>query len=150
MKRLKYGATKNMTPEELKQYKRDLGKRYRRRHPDKIKAQNKYYSELYSKTKPFPNTCVDCGNVFYASRSTIKHCPECREKKHAITANIKKEKDLRRKQRFADYKLILKMYKSGHTQEIIAETLGRSQSGISTILTRLTKKNTNDRTQKMF
>lgn len=42
------------------------------------------------------------------------------------------------------------MYKSGHKQEIIAETLGRSQSGISTILTRLTKKNTNDRTQKMF
>lgn len=92
MKRLKYGATKLMTPEEYKQYKRDLSKRFRHRHPDKIKAQNKYYSELYSKTKPFPNICVDCGNVFYASRSTIKHCPECREKKHAITANIKKKK----------------------------------------------------------
>lgn len=137
MTRLKYGATKDMSPEEYRQYKRDLQKRWRTNHPDWVKASNKHWSEVYSQTKPFKCICVDCGREFSASRNTPKHCPRCRTERAYVAEMRKKTIALRQEERKAEYAQIIKMYKDGHTQEIIAETFGRSQSGVSQIIRRL-------------
>lgn len=137
MKRLKYGATKLMTPEEYKQYKRKLSKRWRKNNPEKIKAQNKYYAEWYKKTKPHKCVCVECGRKFNSARANIQHCPKCISESKRLVVMRKTAVKLKREAIKEEYAEIVQMYKDGHTQEIIAETFGRSQSGISTILKRL-------------
>lgn len=140
MKRLKYGATKFMSEEEYKQYKRDLSKRWRDNNPDKIRAQNKYYSELYAKTKPFQCVCVRCGKTFGASRNTVKTCPECREEMRKLVDMRRKAIVLKREAKQAEYQQIARMYRQGVKQQMIAGILGRSQSGVSVILRRLKKR----------
>lgn len=140
MERLKYGLGKTMSLEERKARKRALQKEWCKRHPDFVKAQNKHYAELYKKTNPHECICKYCGKTFYKPRSKYTVCPTCIAEKHYIAEMKRKTIVLKQEERKAEYKLILEMYKDGHTQEIIAETLGRSQSGISAILRRLNKR----------
>lgn len=140
MKRLKWGATKTMTPEEYKQYKRKLSKRWRKNNPEKIKAQNKHYAEWYKKIKPHKCVCVECGRKFNSARANIQHCPKCIAESKRLVKMRKTAVELKREAIKEEYTEIVQMYKDGHTQEVIAETFGRSQSGISTILKRLTKR----------
>lgn len=137
MKRLKYGATKNMTDEEKKQHNRYLQRRWRKNHPDFIKAQNKYYYEFYSRVKPYTCICVKCGQKFYKSRKCYKLCPECLENMHKTADLRRKVIVLKQEERQQEYKEIVDMYKNGHSQQIIAETFGRSQSGVSKIIRKL-------------
>lgn len=137
MKRLAYGATKTMTPDEYKQYKRALQKRWRHNHPDRVRAENRYYSKLYSQTKPFQCVCVRCGKTFGASRNTVKTCPECREEMRKLVDMRRKAIVLKREEKQAEYQQIMVMRRMGIKQQIIADVLGRSQSGISVILRRL-------------
>lgn len=137
MKRLKYGATKYMTPDEYKQYKRDLSKRWRKNNPDKVKAQNKYYSELYKTIKPFECTCKICGRKFDAMRKYYKLCPQCIKDNKYIAEVKRKTIALKQEERRAEYEQILVMRRMGIKQQIIADTLHRSQSGISAILRRM-------------
>ena len=137
MKRLKYGATKYMTPDEYKQYKRDLGKRWRKNNKAKIKAKNKYYAELYKQTKPCECICKNCGRKFNAPRKYYKLCSQCLEENHYIAEVKRKTVALKQEERIAEYKEIVRMSKQGFTQMIIAETFGRTQSGISSILRRM-------------
>lgn len=140
MTRLAYGATKTMTPDEYKQYKRDLQKRWRHNHPDRVRAENRYYSKLYSQTKPFQCVCVRCGKTFGASRNTVKTCPECREEMRKLIDMRRKAIVLKREEKQAEYQQIARMYRQGVKQQVIADTLGRSQSGVSVILRRINKK----------
>lgn len=135
--RLKYGATKDMTREEYLVYRRNLQKRWRHNHPDWVKANNKHWAQVYHETKPFKCICKICGAEFMASRSERKRCSKCCAEKAYVAEVRKKTIMLKREERKAEYKLVLEMYKDGHTQEIIAETLGRSQSGISAILRKI-------------
>lgn len=135
--RLKYGATKDMTREEYLVYRRSLQKRWRRNHPDWVKTNNKYWAQLYRETKPFKCICKICGAEFMASRSERKRCPKCRVEKAYISEMRKKTIVLKREERRAEYQQIVRMYKQGVKQQTIADTLGRSQSGISAILRKL-------------
>ena len=140
MTRLAYGATKTMTPDEYKQYKRDLQKRWQHNHPDRVRAENRYYSKLYSQTKPFQCVCVRCGKTFGASRNTVKTCPECREEMRKLIDMRRKAIVLKREEKQAEYQQIARMYRQGVKQQVIADTLGRSQSGVSVILRRINKR----------
>lgn len=137
MKRLEYGATKNMTDEEKRQHRRDLQRRWRKNHPDFIKMQNKHFYEFYSRVKPYICICVKCGQKFYKSRKYYKFCPECLENMHKTADLRRKAIVLKQEERQQEYKEIVDMYKNGHSQQIIAETFGRSQSGVSQIIRRL-------------
>ena len=136
-KRLPWGQTKLMSAEEYKQYKRDLSKKWRKNNPEKIKAQNKYWAEVYKTTKPHECIFKICGKTFYKPRNHYKVCPTCTAENHYVAEMKRKTIVLKQEERKAEYKLICKMYEDGHTQEIIAETLGRSQSGVSQIIRRL-------------
>lgn len=130
MQRLKYGATKNMTPEEYKQYKRDLSKRWRDNNPEKIKKQNKYYSDLYKKTKPFVCICSKCGCSFHASRNYYKICEDCKLKpsKRQILLQERKNKHIEKIKLIEEVKY---GYKCGIQQAILAENFGVTQKTIS-------------------
>lgn len=142
MKRLKYGSSKNMSEAEYKLHKYALHKKWRDEHPDKVKAKNCYYYALYKKIKPYKCICVGCGRRFNSVRTNIQHCPKCIAESKRLVAMRKTAEELKRKAIKEEYAEIVQMYKNGHTQKIIAETFGRSQSGISTILKRLTKRRT--------
>lgn len=139
-KRLPWGQTRNMSEEEYRQYKRALQKRWRHNHPDRVRAENRYYSKLYSQTKPFQCVCVKCGKTFGASRNTVKTCPKCREVMRHLVDMRRKAIVLKREEKQAEYQQIARMYRQGVKQQVIAGILGRSQSGISVILRRLNKR----------
>lgn len=136
-KRLKHGEYIAMSDEEKLQHRRMMAKRWRKNHPEFVKAQNKYYSELYSKTRPFKCVCSKCGKTFGASRNTVKTCPECLAEQHRLTEMRRKTILLKQEERRTEYQQIVRMYKQGVKQQIIADTLGRSQSGVSQIIRRL-------------
>lgn len=139
MKRLKYGATKYMTPDEYKQYKRDLGKRWRKKNKAKIKAKNKYYADLYKIIRPCECICKICGRKFDAPRKYYKLCPQCLKENRYIAEVKRKTIALKQEERRAEYEQILVMRRMGIRQRVIADALGRSQSGISSILRRMKK-----------
>lgn len=136
MKRLKYGATKDMSPEEYIQYKRNLSKRWRQKHPDRVKAQNRFYSDLYRTIKPFECTCKICGRKFDGARSCLKMCPQCIADWHRKAELARKARVIKQEERQAEYEEIAYWYSKGMTQEVLAEDFGRSQSGISKIVRR--------------
>ena len=123
-----------MTREEYLTYRRNLQKRWRHNHPDWVKKSNKKWSDLYRETTPFCCTCVKCGNVFYAARSCMKVCLECRNKEHAHAKMVKEEKITKRKKRSQEIATIIQLHRQGYSQIQIAQKLGRAQSGISVIL----------------
>ena len=139
-KRLKHGEYIAMSDEEKLQHIHFLAKRWRHNHPEWVKAQNKKYSELYKKTKPYTCICKICGKTFRKPRSHYKLCPHCLAENHYIAEMRKKTIILKQEERKAEYEQIVKMYKQGVKQQVIADTLGRSQSGISAILRRLNKR----------
>ena len=138
--RLKYGSSKYMSKEEYQEHKRVLQHRWRHNNPEKIKRQNKKYADIYKETKPFECVCSKCGKTFNASRSSFKTCPNCVKESHRLVMMRKKAAELKTEERKAEYTEIIKLYKQGHTQQVLAETFGRSQSGISVIIRRLNKK----------
>lgn len=133
-KRLPWGRTRSMSKEEYKQYKRDLQTRWRHAHPEWVKQSNKKWAEIYSKTKPFECICVHCGKKFNASRNSQKSCPDCVNIRHSAAEKKRKEWLEKKNKRQEDIKQILVMAKKGIKEKIIAETLGRSQSGVSQIM----------------
>lgn len=80
VERLKYGATRNMSPEEFKEYKRSLQRRWKAKNPERIKEDNRKWWEWRKREKPKVCVCKYCGNEFNAARATYKICPECLEK----------------------------------------------------------------------
>lgn len=137
MKRLKYGSSKYMMKEDLKKHKCLLQKEWRAKHPDIIKAQNRYYANLYAETKPFVCVCIKCGRKFNAARNSYKKCPWCIEKKKKLKDMRLKVAEIKRKERKAEYQKILEMHKKGIKQQAIADALGRCQSGVSAIIRKL-------------
>ena len=140
MERLKYGASKNMTKEEILQRKRLLQKNWREKHPEFTKAQNKYWANVYRQTKPHKCVCSKCGKEFNAARKYFCTCPDCIKIKKQNVILRKQSIIDKRKQRQEEYKTICELYRAGMKQTAIAFTLGRAQSGISAILRRYTKR----------
>ena len=139
-KRLKHGEYIAMSDEEKTQHRRMMARRWRHNHPEFVKAQNKHFSELYSKTRPFACVCSKCGKTFGASRNTVKTCPQCLAEKAYIAEMRKKAIVFKQEERRAEYEQIIRMHKQGVKQQMIADALGRSQSGVSAILRRLNKR----------
>lgn len=137
MKRLKYGMGKTMSLEEKRLHIRAVQRDWRHRHPDFVKKQNKYFSELYKKTKPCICICKICGAKFNKPRKHYKICPTCIAERLYMVEMRKKVVVLKRKERKAEYEQIVRMHKQGVKQQVIADTLGRSQSGVSQIIRRL-------------
>lgn len=133
--RIKYGSTKDMTDEEYRQYKRNLQKRWRLRHPEFVKAQNKHYSEIYSRTRPYTCICKICGKEFGVTRKNNgTYCPDCWAEKKRIAEMKKKAVEIKRAEHKEEVFRICELYKSGMTQQEIAKIFERSQSGVSQII----------------
>lgn len=132
--RLKYGKGLAMTPEEKKARKRLLQKRWRHNHPQYIKKQNKYWSELYSKTKPFECVCKVCGNSFYGARSSLLVCPVCAKAKAQRVANKRKAELDKRNAKIARNAQALELHAKGLKQQQIGDILSVSQRVVSYIL----------------
>lgn len=130
MERLKYGATKDMSPEEYKEYKRRLGKRWRDNNPEKVKAQNRYYSEKRRIEKPYICVCKRCGKNFNAQRNFFKICPEC-QLLPSRTKLFLEERAKRKEKRLQNIEEVKLWYKAGFTQMQIAKDFKVSQKTIS-------------------
>lgn len=128
--------SKELTPEQKRIWKRYLGWRWRHSHPEFVSAQNKHYSEIYKKTKPFVITCQYCENQFNAARSSYHVCPNCMEKSHKKQLALKQAKIARRKAREHFIQEIIHLWQSGISQTEIARRYNRTQSGISALLRR--------------
>ena len=130
VKRLPYGATKNMSPEEYKEYKRELQRRWRKEHPEYMKENNRHWYRFYQRVKPRVCVCKFCGQEFNAPRSYYKICPECRNKpsKHKLLLMARAE---RKKTRQELQVKAIEMYKKGLFERQIAEKLNVSQKCIS-------------------
>lgn len=126
-----------MTEEEKKAHKHKLAKLWRKSHPEYIKAQNKYWKEMYQQTKPCECVCKFCGRKFNAARKHYKVCPQCLADWHRKAEITRKAVVVKQEERKAEYDQIIRMRKQGLKQQVIADTLGRSQSGVSAILRRL-------------
>ena len=129
-KRLKYGATKDMSPEEYKEYKRNLQRSWRKRNKKLVKERNHNWWIYYKETKPRVCICKYCGNEFNAPRNYYKVCPDCRNKPKKYEL-IKMAKEQRKKQRQEMIEEARDWYKAGMTQEAIALDFGVSQKCIS-------------------
>lgn len=128
--RLPIGATKEMSDEEKRIWKRFLAYRWRKEHPEFVKRQNRYYSKKRQKEKPYIAICKLCGKEFHTAREYNKICPDCHKlpTKHQIhieeSKKRKKEKALIRDE-------VRYWYKKGLTQCVLAEDFGVTQKTIS-------------------
>lgn len=127
-KRIPYGATKNMTDEEFRQYKRDIQKRWRHKHPEYVKKENLYWYKKYREEKPYKCICKRCGQEFDAPRPYYKVCGKCPTK----TSIMKKEIQMRKDNKKMIVEQAVAMYKTGlYTQTQVAEFFGTYQRQIS-------------------
>ena len=133
-KRLKHGEYIRMSDEEKKQWKHFLQKRWRKEHPEKMRESNKKWAQFYNETKPCKCVCKVCGNVFNARRNYLKKCPACVLASHEKQSLLKQQLQERKQKRQDFVVTIVEMYKSGLTQQQIADIMKRSQSNISAIL----------------
>jgi predicted transcriptional regulator len=130
MKRLKYGATKDMSPEEYKEYKRNLQRSWRKRNKEWVKEHNHDWWIYYKENKPRICICKYCGNEFNAPRNYYKICPDCKNKPKKCEL-IKMAREQRKKTRQEMIEEARDWYKAGMTQEAIALDFGVSQKCIS-------------------
>lgn len=131
-KRLKHGEFMAMTPEQKRQHKAMLTKRYKKAHPEKIREINLYFYNLYKKTKPHKCICVKCGKVFNAARSVYKWCDECKNKDWGA---IRRQAIIdKRNAKINKHKKVIELAKLGWEQEEIAKQVGYSQRNVSKIM----------------
>ena len=133
MKRLKKGEFLAMTPEQQREHRLALQRRWKHAHKDKVSVMNKKWNDYYREYKPFPCTCKKCGSIFYARRRTNKICPVC----HSLPPQYK---ILRIKKLFAKqeklkiYKAFYDDYMKGLSQTEIARKSHTTQSNVNRIL----------------
>ena len=148
MERLAYGAFDKMTPEQQKEHKRALQRKWRAENKDVISRRNHMWYLRYKTTKPFVATCMFCGKSFNATRSYYKTCPECTDSKHTNFIIRTKECEARSAQRNIKYNEVEKLHKQGFTQRQIADALSITQSGVSYIITKRKKKMSNKKAEE--
>ena len=119
-----------MSPEEYKEYKRNLQRSWRKRNKKLVKERNHNWWIYYKETKPRVCICKYCGNEFNAPRNYYKVCPDCRNKPKKYEL-IKMAKEQRKKQRQEMIEEARDWYKAGMTQEVLALEFGVSQKCIS-------------------
>ena len=134
MKRLKYGAIKQMTPEEKRKHLRALQKNWRDNNKDIVSRKNHYWYERYKERKPFVATCGYCGKQFNATRNYYKTCPECADERHTRYVLMLKEREMRVAKREELYDNIVFLRNQGLKQTDIAAILKTTQSTVSYIL----------------
>ena len=132
MERLKRGEFIAMSDEEKEKHLRMLNVRWRKNNPDKVRAQNRHFYNVYKTTRPHICICVKCGNSFNAPKSYYKLCDECKNKDWgAIRRNIILEKRKAHKERI---NFVIELAKQGLFQKEIAEQTSYSQRAISAIM----------------
>ena len=147
MERLEYGAFNKMTPEQQKEHKRALHRKWRAQNKEVVSKQNHAWYLRYKTTKPFVATCIFCGKSFNATRSYYKTCPACRDSRHENYFIKTKELKARNKKRKIKYNEVETLYKQGFTQRQIADLLAISQGSISYII-RTNKKMNNKKVEE--
>lgn len=126
--RLKRGEFKNMSPEKQKEWKRYLQKRWRSEHKEVMKKENKYWYDLYRKTKPYKCICKRCGKEFDSPRPYYVLCGKCPSQNELEKRRIAEKKRLREERKNA----AVKMYLTGkYSQQQVAEHFGTIQKQIS-------------------
>lgn len=122
---------KELTPEQKIIWKRYLGWRWKKEHPEFTKSQNKYYYKLYRKTKPHVCICKKCGQEFNAAKKCYKICPRCQFM--PSESQIKKQEILERKiKKMAKIEQVYNIYITGEmNQTQIARVYDTTQENIS-------------------
>lgn len=133
MERLKYGASKLMTPEEKIQHRKMLAKRWRDNNKDVVSQRNHMWFVRYKRTKPFLATCTICGAEFNAMRDYYKMCPVCRKERHDKHKKAIAERKARVKKKNAFYEKVIHYRQLGWTQVQIAKKLKIGQARVSYI-----------------
>lgn len=136
-KRLARGDFQKMTPEQQRAHKFMLRARYRENHREELQEQNRYYSALYAKTKPFLCVCKKCGKEFNARRSDARTiCDECRAKSAQASAQRRTELRERQIKRRAQWTKCLELARTGMLQKEISKITGLKQATISQLCLR--------------
>lgn len=129
-KRLKFGEFLSMSPEQQREHKRMLQRRWRKNNKDIVKARNHRYYLKYKKIKPYVVVCKYCGEEFHATRNYYKICPDCLKKPKTIA--LKKMEIQNRKAKKEEMKKeIRNWYSAGMTQMALAQYYGVTQTTIS-------------------
>ena len=135
-KRLKRGEFKRMSLQEQRAWRCVLNARWRKRHPETVRAKNSYYAKKYLAEKPYDCMCVKCGATFNAYRRSFKWCPNCIEKLHKNARNRRMREQEKRDLRKDMYAKVVKLSKTKMTQAEIAKIVGITQRGVSAIMMR--------------
>lgn len=143
MKRIKYGTFKLLSPDKQKQHKRRLQEKYKVKHKAKLKVMNRDSFERYKKNhaNDYEKTCKICGKIFKTYREIRVICDDCVKNRPISESKCKKEERRQREiNRILGVKKIYELWKSGITQEKLAEMYNISQSGISSKIRRYLKR----------
>ena len=133
MRRLKKGEFLAMTPEQQREHKRALQRKWKHAHKEQISASNKKWNDYYREHKPFPCTCQKCGKTFYARRRTNKICPDC----HSAIPQyrlLKIKKLFARQEKMKQRKAFYDDYMNGLSQTEIARKRHTTQANVNRIL----------------
>ena len=125
---------KPMTPEQRLARKHLLQKEWRKRHPEKVKAQNHKWAVYYQRVRPFVCVCNVCGCEFGAPRNYFVVCQDCIKKRKE---NRKAQIEARKARAEAKIKRnmeIIRLHKKGLFQRKIAEIVGIKQASVSYVL----------------
>lgn len=128
--RMPMGYSKKITDRSYRIWIRYLRWLWCQNHPDFVKEKNKYYQEKRNAEKPYVVICKRCGKPFNAARNYYKVCKECQLKPSAHQIMLK-ERAERKKKKAEIIKEVRLWYKSGMTQEVLAQDFGVSQKTIS-------------------
>lgn len=136
MSRLPYGAYSLMTPEEQREHRNALHRKWARKNSEYLNTKNKRYFDRWRKEKPFVVNCVRCGKEFNVARKSRQICDECHNFMHNLVDLRKKADKVRRDMKVARDELVLKYTADGMLQKEIASMFGVTQKTISNICMR--------------
>lgn len=137
MSRLPYGAYNLMTPEEQREHRNALHRKWARKNSEYLNAKNKRYFDRWRKEKPFVVNCARCGKEFNACRRCIKVCPKCHKKAHEHAQAVKNAIIARRNAKAYFMDKVAELREKGLEQAEIGAKLGISQRSVSHLLLKM-------------
>jgi len=139
---------KPMTPEQRRARKHLLQKEWRKRNPEKVKAQNRKWGLYYQTVRPFKCICKVCGQEFGAPRNYFVVCQDCMQKRKENRKAVIEAKKACLKAKIKRNKEIVRLHKKGLLQREIAAIVGIGQANVSYVLRCLGYRTLEKRTRK--
>ena len=134
--RLKRGEYLAMTPEQKREHRLAMAKKYRDAHREELYEKNKKYFDMYKRDKPFLCTCNRCQSLFCAARKNTRVCPNCHKLERLHWEEIKLERQRQKLAKEVLKEQVLDLRRRGMLQKDIGEQLGITQRTVCNILLR--------------